>query len=260
MKVNGLTKFIKRRSPTICVVFSAIAGAAALYFTGRGTVKAVRKYDQLKEEGVEITPKVVVKKLVPCYIPAIGLATTSLALSITGNTIHAKRNRALSLAAVGAAESLRSFKEKAKEVLGEDKVREVEAEQAKEAKAIKTDIHGDPAIRVYDIETGFKIETTYKRLHEAETFVNENLSQSGWTKGTADLRTFYRYLGIDERRIKGVPNHIWDASYMYDNFETNWVKFYHEELSDKDGSMVVMLRYSPQPESEFTIDEYFKEC
>lgn len=260
MRRSKLLIACKKRLPTICLVVSAISGAAALYFTGRATVKAVRKYDELKEKGVEITPKLIIRNFVPYYIPAIGFATTSLALNITGNTVHANRNRVLSLAATSAVETLRDFKEKSIEVLGEDKVKEIEVEQAKGTSIISGEINFDDPIRVYDVSNRVKIETTYKRLYEAESEVNSQLSDSGWSKQRVSLGDFYRYLGLGEKKVRDLvrSNMIWDASYMIENWETNWVTFSHEEVFDKDGTLMVMLRYSLEPEFEHVIEANYE--
>ena len=257
MKRSKLLMSGKKRLPTILNVVGVVSGAAALYFTGRATVKAVRKYDALKAEGVEITPKVVIKYLVPYYIPAIGFAGTSFACNIASNTIHVKRNKALSLAATSAAETLREFRSKAKEVIGEEKVKEIEVEQAKDAKAIITNCVGDSPIRVYDISTGVKIETSYKKLYEAEAYVNAHLSESGWTKGVVALKDFYRYLGIEEKHLENLScaEMLWEQYYLLAKWESNWITFIHEEMFDKDGTPLVMLRYSPAPEYEFIIEE-----
>lgn len=260
MRRNKLLIACKKRLPTICLVVSAISGAAALYFTGRATVKAVRKYDELKENGVEITPKVIAKNIVPYYIPALGFASTSLALNITGNTIHANRNRVLSLAAASAVETLKDFKEKSLEVIGEEKVKEIETEQAKDAKIISGKVDFDDRIRVYDVSNRVKIETTYKKLYEAESEVNLQLSDSSWSKQRVSLGDFYRYLGLEEKKVRDLvrSNMIWDSCYMIENFETNWVSFSHEEVYDKDGTLMVMLRYFIEPEFEHVIDASYE--
>ncbi len=269
MENKKLILFCKRKLPTICTVASALFGGVALFFTGKATVKAVRKYDELKSEGVEMTPKLIIKQFVPYYIPAIGFATTSLALNITGNTVHANRNRVLSLAATSAAETLRDFKAKSIDILGEDKVKEVEIAQAKEApllEAKRDPKDTDPPIIVYDLERGEKIKTTYRKLYEAEAEVNFALSEGGWTKGEISVKSFYRHLGIDEKRVSDntYPAHIgferiWNAEYMVLNYETNWVSFYHEEMFDEDGTPVVLLTYNPQPEYSNDIEKYLME-
>ncbi len=261
MKHRKLVTTCKKRLPTICLVASAISGAAALYFTGKATVKAVRKYDELKASGVEITPNVILKQLVPYYIPAIGFGVTSLTCSIAGNTIHANRNRVLSLAATSAAETLRDFKEKSKEVIGEDKVKEVEQELAKETKLIPSQVALDSPIRVYDINNRIKFETTYKKLYDAESIINECLSNHPWTNGEVNLKKFYRYLGIEEKNVSNwtFSEKIWDADFIAEMWETNWISFRHEEVYDKDGTLMVMLSYCPEPLYQHEIETMYEE-
>jgi len=257
MKTKGLMMLLRKRAPTLCLIASIASGAAALYFTGKATVKAVRKYDKLKEKGVDLTPKVIVKQFVPYYIPAIGFATVSLTTSIAGHIIQAKRNRVLKLAAINAAETLRDFKNQSKDILGEDKYNEIEEEVAKKRPVLKGDGDYDSPIRVYDIWTGVKIETTYKKLYEAEAMVNEALSESGYSKGEIDLKTFYMHLGATEKQLEWIimSEKKWEACYMWGQFESNWVTFKHQEVYDRDGMLMVILEYSPDPEYEDIIEE-----
>lgn len=262
MNYKKAVLFFRKRLPTILTIVGALSGGAALFFTGKATVKAVRKYDELKKEGIEITPKVVIKHFVPYYIPAIGFAVGSLGCNISSDRIHAKRNRVLTLAATTAIESLRDFKQKAFDVIGEEGVRKIEKEQAKDAPVLKTDNYIDSAIRVYDIENGFKFETTYQALYEAESLVNRELAYNGFSKGIFYLRDFYKILGVCETKLANLTfaERKWDEYYMQEEWETNWVTFTHEELFDKDGMPMVILRYSPYPEYQFVIDEHAKEC
>lgn len=259
MNKQKLLVTCKKRLPTICVILSAVTGAASLYFTGKATIKAVRKYDELKKENPDVDKKVVLKAVVPFYIPAAGFAATSLTFSIAGNTISAKRNRALALAAVSAQEALRDFKSKAKEVIGEEKVKEVEQKQAQDAKLISSKVP-DADIVVYDVLTGFKTDTTLKTLYEAEATVNEALSESGWTRSWINLEEFYQRLGVSKNitKLPWEATHRWDAFHMMENYETNWVEFDHEEAFDTDGTPMILLRYFPEPISPRVIEEQMK--
>ena len=260
MKRNKLLMVCKNKLPTICTAVSVASGLAALYFTGKATVKAVRKYDALKESGIELNKKEMFRQIVPYYIPAIGFATTSIACSIASNTIHAKRNRILTLAAASAFETLKEFKSEAKELIGEEKVQEIEKRQTINSERIAANVAGD-VIRVLDIDNNVRIDTTREKLHEAENYVNSSLSYSGWAKGRVSLKDFYRHLGIDEKRIKHLAcsEKIWDVEHLQMEWETNWVTFDREEGAyDSDGVPLIFLRYCPEPKYEFIIEEELK--
>lgn len=256
MRANKLVMFCRKRLPTILTIVSTISGAAALYFTGRATVKAVRKYDRLKADGVGMTPKVIVKQFVPYYIPAIGFATSSMLCDIGCNTIHVKRNRALTLAATSAMETLRDFKTKTKEIVGEERVKEIETAQARDTKLIRgISYFANEVIRVYDNFTGFKFETTSQKLMDAETEVNRHINNICWGNCQTELRDFYRWMGIDASKIKSslACNYVWNQDHMIGNWDLSFVDFYHEQVQDNDGTPLIILRYYPEPESESVI-------
>lgn len=261
VKANKLMIFVRRNLPTILTITGALSGAASLYFTGVGTVKAVRKYDKLKEEGVEITPKVIVKHIVPYYIPAIGFAGTSLGCSITANTIHKKRNKALTLAAIGAMESLRDFKEKTIEVAGEEVEKKIEEKRAQETELTESPTsYLGKKIRVYDDFTRMKFETTWENLKDAEDDVNRTLHNPWMGMTRVELRKFYKDLGVDLSKSKAISaeNHAWDEEYLAINWEMTYVDFYDKEtFVDNDGVETILLRYFPEPEPQHEIDEYF---
>ena len=261
MKANKITMFVRRNLPTILTITSALSGAAALYFTGRGTVKAVRKYDKLKDEGVEITPKVVLKHFVPYYIPAIGFAGTSLGCSIAGNTIHVKRNRALSLAAISAMESLRDFKEKTMEVAGEEVVNKIEEKRGQETELCKSPVEFlGKKIRVYDDFTRMKFETTWERLKDAEDDVNRILHNPWMGETSVELRKFYKDLGVDLTQNKHFSdeNYMWDQEYLALSWEMTYIDFYDKNtFVDDDGVETILLRYFPGPEPKNEIETFF---
>lgn len=260
MKANKLLMACKKNLPTLLTIASVLSGAAALYFTGKGTIKAVRKYDALKESGADITPKVIFQQVVPYYIPAIGFAVTSFGCNIAGNTIHVKRNRALSLAAVSAIESLRDFKQKTLEVAGEEAVKQIEEKRGKETNLVEHPIELlGKKIRVYDDFTRMKFETTWERLKDAEDNLNRTLNNPCWGVTRMELKEFYRELGVDLSREKKVSafNYIWDEYYISVNYEMSHVDFYDKDaFVDEDGIETVLLRYFPTPEEEHELAEW----
>ncbi len=259
---DRLAMFCRRKLPTILAIVSAVTEGFALYFTGAATVKSVRKYDELKSAGVKITPKVIAKKFVPYYIPAIGFAATSLSCNIASNTIHVRRNRALTLTATSAMETLRSFKSKTEEVVGPQKMQEIEGECAKNAKLIRgVSYFADEVIRVYDNFTGIKFETTTGKLMDAETEVNRQINSPCMGPCRAPLKDFYRWMGVDATKIKssiGACDYVWDQQAMIIGWELSFVDFYHEQLKDNDGTPLIILRYFPEPELEGNIPSYYE--
>ena len=261
MKENKIAMYCKRKLPAILAITSALSSLAALYFTGRATAKAVREYDALKNEGVKLEQKEIIKKFVPYYIPAIGFATASIACNVAGNVIHVKHNRALSLAATSAMETLQDFKRKARTIAGDDKVNLIEEQRAKEAALVER-VSSSSKVRVYDEFTGVKFETTWEKLKDAEAEVNRQINSVCWGKCEAELKDFYRLLGIDLSIAKPIfnDNYIWHQEYMIEMWELSYIDFFDKETAmDEDGTEIVMLRYFPEPEPDLKIRTYYDE-
>lgn len=124
--VKALTKlkhgFVKNKS-SILTGASIIFGIGAVGTAVYGTVKAVRKVDEVKEEkGVEkLEPKDLLKTVLPCYIPMAGLELASVACLIGSTKAHKESIAALSTAYSLSESAFKAYKEKVAETIGEKK-------------------------------------------------------------------------------------------------------------------------------------------
>lgn len=253
--LNTLSKWVRKNLPTILTWASAVATAGALYYTGKATVKAVRTYDELKQENPQVSKKEVVKAVIPYYIPAAGFAATSIACSFGSNHINAKRQRVLAGALMMSNEALQSFKKKVEEKLEPKKLEEITQEQAQEKHAQSTAVL-DPQdrITVFDKFTHFKFETTYSQLSNAMFEVNRRLNHNDgfYCGGSVPYSDFYRWMGVN------VPEpfraYSWDTVLMHDEFDTSWVDFFMKDMQDVNGLPITILEYSINP----TIDSEYR--
>ena len=124
---------IKRNAPTLMIIGNVIGvfvtGGLCVY----ETIKAVRIVDKLKETIEKPTKKQILKAVAPYYIsPAISAAVT-IGLGLSSNAVNIKRQQALSAALIASNEAFRAFKEKTVEKIGEEGVKKIVENQAKEA-------------------------------------------------------------------------------------------------------------------------------
>lgn len=248
--MRRIKRYVKRNAPTIFIFGNAIGVLVTAGLTVYGTVKAVRKVDKLKETIEKPTKKQILKAVAPCYISSAISAGVTIGFGLSSNAISNKRQQALSAALIASNEAIQNFKEIAKEKFGEEEVKKIVEEQAKEtlvrgepAKAISSDDY----INVYDEFSGYKFRTTMKKLNDAEFEVNRRLNHNDNWKcgGDVGYDDFFRWMDVPPTLY--CKAYCWDSSDMWDVWNTGWVDFFHEKTVDDKGDETIILRYSIQP-------------
>lgn len=135
---------IVKRSPSILTGCGVAGLFITAYLTGKATLEAKEKIDNLPEDADTIDK---IKAAVPCYIPAAVTAITSAACIIGSNTVNSRRQAVLATAYSMSEAASKEFQDKVTETLGEKKVQKV-----------KDDINKDRLIN-NPIENATVIET-----------------------------------------------------------------------------------------------------
>lgn len=151
--MNKLTKMVKtfsrnvsKHSPAILTGFGIVGMVTAGVMAVRATPKAMKlieeknmeKYKENKDNSYakpndfELTPVETVKAAWKPYVPAVATALVSTACLIGANSVNSRRTAALATAYKLSETALTEFKEKATEVMGEKKVKEIKESIAKE--------------------------------------------------------------------------------------------------------------------------------
>ncbi len=126
--VRGIPRFCKRNSNWILSALAMIGVTVLTWAAIKGTIKAVKLCE---EKGVK-DGKEVIKTTWKLYIPALGFFILTT-LSIVGNAhINGKRLATLTGLYAASQADIQAIKKKAKEMLGEKKASEVQAEADKE--------------------------------------------------------------------------------------------------------------------------------
>ncbi len=126
--VRGIPRFCKRNSNWILSALAMIGVTGLTWAAIKGTIKAVKLCE---EKGVK-DGKEVIKTTWKLYIPALGFFILTT-LSIVGNAhINGKRLATLTGLYAASQADIQAIKKKAKEMLGEKKASEVQAEADKE--------------------------------------------------------------------------------------------------------------------------------
>lgn len=244
-------KWFKKNLPTILTWTGAISTVGALYLTSRATVKAVRVYDQLKDENNKVDKKVFIKKVIPYYIPAAGFAASSIVCTFSSNHINLKRQRVLSGALFAGNEALSAFKKKIEEKVGEEETKQITDECKKELKEKKAITYiTDEVIKVRDEFMNYTFETTMSRLIDAENEVNCQLNNPAWGSGIVPYDAFYSWMKV--KPPKGADLYVWETYEMQCGWERSWISFVHEDTVDADGHRLIIFGFDIEPDMDPT--------
>lgn len=132
--IKGIKAVVTKHAPEILTG----VGIAGMVITTVSAVKATPKALQIieekkkKENKEELKPMEVVQATWKCYAPAVITGITSIGCLIGGSSVSARRNAALATAYNLSRTTLKDYKEKVIETIGEDKEQAIRDKIAKE--------------------------------------------------------------------------------------------------------------------------------
>lgn len=127
---NGFVKY----SPEILTGIGIAGFVTTTIVAVKATPKALELIEKEKEEKSvhNLTPKETIKVTWKCYVPAVVTGSLSVACLISSKHIDSKRKAALATAYTIAETSLKEYRSKVVETLGEKKAQKVDEEIAKD--------------------------------------------------------------------------------------------------------------------------------
>lgn len=125
--------FLKNHSPEILIATGVVGMTTSTILAVRATPKALQLMEDKKAElGVTyLTRKEIAEATWKQYIPAVGIGVVSAACIVLGTTKNLQRNAALATVYAVSESTLREYQKKTKEVVGEEKEKEIRSEVAK---------------------------------------------------------------------------------------------------------------------------------
>lgn len=208
------SKYAKDNMPKLLTAGSVLCLGGAVYYTGKGTVQAVRLIDKKTlEKGAPLTTGEKVKEAWPCYIPAAAAALGSAGCAIGATHMLLTQNTAL-MAALAASEAKNhGLLEKAEGLLSDGETDIVE-------EAPETAIHSSPIDPNAVISTGngnekFKDAISGREFYSRREYITEQavkVSNAVITDGSQTMNDLYFYLGIGSC----------DAGYTYGFNQSCW--------------------------------------
>ena len=255
---------LKRNSPTILTVIAAVGVVGTTVAAIKATPKAMKLLEKASDEkNDELTKLEVVKIAAPVYIPTVAIGVSTIACMFGANALNRKQQAALVSAYALVSNSYKEYKDKLKELYGEEAhqniVDSIVKEKAKDVKitseslccASSLDVNEDEsAIRLfYDEFSQRYFESTLAKVIGAEYHLNRNFNLRGY----CDVNEWYDFLGLT---CTGSEDYIgWSAYKFYEDGMEPWIEFNHREVQLDDGLTCVVIEFLVEPIIDFLDDE-----
>lgn len=223
--------FIKRNASTILTSIGGVGVVATAVMAVTATPKALALVEQSKEEkGEELTKAEIVKVAGPAYIPAILVGVSTIACIFGANALNKRQQASLMSAYALMNSSFKEYKDKVKEMHGEEGEKEVRAELAKD-KYEEADVqHEDDGKQLfYDEYSKRYFRATNETVLMAEYAINKTLAEDCY----ASLNEFYDLLGLDP--VEYGDQVGWSSAQMFEMYWSSWIEFWHEKVELEDG-------------------------
>lgn len=192
--LNAGLSFIKKNAPTILTIL----GSIGVVGTGVLAAKAGRK-----AKIVCHSKKETVQNYVKSYTPAILVGASTIACIIGSHVISKNQQASLFSAYVMLNNAYLEFREKAKEVYGEDAESNISKEMAKDK--YDSSIWKDKGVdtQLFYLDTYGYFESTIEQVLQAEYLLNKQFKDEGW----CNINDLHGYLGLE--RVDGGEYQAW---------------------------------------------------
>lgn len=207
-------KAVKKAAPTILTIVSAAGVVATAALAVRATPKALKRIEAAKavknvENSGNLTRMETIGACWRCYVPAAVTGIATIGCIFGANVLNRRQQASLVSAYALASRSLNRYKQKVKELYGEEAHRKVMAALAVEQSekhpiyagtfAATTSLgfeEADEEERLfYDAISSRYFQATISQVLQAEYHLNRNFALSG---GFITLNDFYDFLGISK--------------------------------------------------------------
>lgn len=249
-------RFFKKNGSTILTCVGAIGVVVTAVMTAKATPKATRLLELAEEEkGEDLTKLESIKVAGPVYIPATVVGAATISCIFGANVLNKRQQAALASAYALVDSSYKEYKQKLKELYGEEThneivnaiaVEKVDPELMVSGSYLGTDCDltledtcGEPAL-FYEEYGNRYFEATVEQVISAEYHLNRNYILRGY----AYLNELYDFLGLESTDYGSVLG--WAPT---DEGEY-WVEFNHRKVVMDDGLECYILEMPFEPTYE----------
>lgn len=238
--------FAGRNASTILSCVGGAGVIATSIMAAKATPKAMQLLEKAKEEkGEDLTKLEKIKVAAPSYIPAMLVGTSTIAC-IFGASVLNKRSQAGLMSAYALLDrSYKDYRNKVKELYGEEVDKHVVKEIVKD-----TYVEGEVTVEenkqlFYDYYSKRYFESTTEKVQQAEYAFNRLLN----IRDYASLNEFYELLGLE--KIDDGDWLGWSTGMNMEYYWQHWVDFEHEKVVMEDGLECIIISMWMEPTTEW---------
>lgn len=231
--------FVKRNAPTILTVAGGIGVVTTSVMAAKATPKALRLLEEAEEKkGEKLTKLEKVRTVGPTYIPTIIMGIGTITCIFGANALNKRTQASLISAYALVDNSYKEYKQKLKELYGEETheeiVNAIAVEKARDvgitAKGLTANYCltddtscGEPVL-FYDEWSNRYFESTIEQVIVAEYHTNRNFTLRGYLF----LNEFYSFLGLEETDYGNKVGWCVEDDLF-------WIDFHHHKVTMDDG-------------------------
>lgn len=233
---------VKKHSPEILIGMGIAGAASSVIFAVKATPKAMILLEEKRQElGVEkLEAKEIIKTAAPVYIPTAVSFGVSVACIVGASSVNARRNAALTAAYTLSESTLRTYRDKVLETVGEDKEREIRQkaaiEQQQRTPEPQTLVVSSAAgqLKCFDSLSGRYFVSTKNEIDKAVNEFNRQLRDDM----RISLNDWYDLIGLDTNKLGDMLG--WDI-------ERGYVETCYASRLDEDGLPCLVVNYVEPP-------------
>lgn len=238
--------FLKRNASTILTCIGGIGVAATAITAVKATPKALQILEETKrEKNEELSKWEIVKAAGPVYIPSVLIGVSTIACIFGANALNIHQQAALMSAYALLDNSYKEYKNKVKELYGEEADTEVKTAIVKDKFKESDIITSSEQQLFYDDFSGRYFESTTEKVLAAEYRVNNTLAR----EFGVFLNEFYDALNIDTVDYGDYLG--WSYYEISENYCYCWVEFKHTKVILDDGLECTIITILTEPTFDF---------
>ena len=222
---------LQRNSSNILTCVGAVGVISTSISSVKATPKAIELIKKAEhDKGEPLTKFEIVKTVGFVYTPSILIGASTIACIFGANVLNKKNQAALMSAYALIDNSFKEYKNKVKELYGENAdtdIRNSIAVDKFKNRRVRTDTSDNETF--YDEFSDRFFNSTMEKVITAEYELNRNLA----LKGFATLNEFYKYLGLPPIVNGDAFGWSLDAGSMYYGY--SWIDFEHVKVDTEDG-------------------------
>lgn len=240
---NNVKSATVKHSPEILTGVGIAGMVTTTVMAVRATPKAIRLLDdEKKRQSVDkLEPAEAIKTAWKCYIPAAVTGTVSVVCLMGASSVNARRNAALTAAYTLSESTLRDYRKKVIETIGEKKeqtVRDAVAKDHLEKKPVENKeviITSKGDTLCFDVVSGRYFKSDVDRINKAVNELNRRMRYEMYVS----LNDFYYEIGLESIKL---------GNELGWNIDDDYIELQYSSQLATDGTpcLVIDYRYGPR--------------